>query len=107
MAYATREARQHLLDTIGEAVDELAIAVAALGGAYELLDEVTGDRLEDALFRPGPSALGRAKRTCAAFAQRHGLETRDYDAANAGVMPSAGPRPLVERAGGTIARAGP
>ena len=105
MAYATREARQHLLDTIGEAVDELAIAVAALGGAYDVLDEVTGDRLEDALFRPVQSALGRAKRTCAAFAERHGLETRDYDAANAGVMPSAGPRAFVERAAETIAEA--
>jgi len=94
MAYATREARQHLLDTVAEAVDELAIAVAALGGAYELLDEVTADRMEDALFRPVQSALGRLKRTYGGFA-----------AANPGVMPSAGPRAFVDRASETIAEA--
>jgi len=105
MAYATREARQHLLDTVAEAVDELAIAVAALGGAYELLDEVTADRMEDALFRPVQSALGRLKRTYGGFADRHGLDAGDFAAANPGVMPSAGPRAFVDRASETIAEA--
>ena len=54
MAYATQEARQHLLDTVAEAIAELQIAVAALGAAYEQLDEQSADRMEDALFRPDP-----------------------------------------------------
>jgi hypothetical protein len=105
MAYATREARQHLLDTVAEAVDELSIAVAALGGAYELLDEVTADRMEDALFRPVQSALGRVKRTYGGFAERHGLDARPFPPATPGVLPSAGPRAFVDRASETIAEA--
>ena len=105
MAYATREARQHLLDTVAEAIDELSIAAAALGGAYDLLDEVTADRMEDALFRPVQAALGRAKRTYGGFAERHGLDARAFPPATPGVMPSAGARAFVDRAAETVAEA--
>ena len=39
MAYVTAEARQQLLDDLAIAIDELGTALAALGAAYELLDE--------------------------------------------------------------------
>jgi hypothetical protein len=52
MAYVTNEARQHLLDGIADATDEIGAALAALGAAYEQLDEHTADRLDAELFRP-------------------------------------------------------
>jgi hypothetical protein len=84
MAYATQEARQQLLDAVADATDELARALAALGAAYEQLDEHTADRLEEALFRPVQVAYGRAKRTHAGFAARHGLPGRAFAPASAG-----------------------
>jgi hypothetical protein len=73
MAYGTAQARQELLDTIAESIDEIAVALAALGAAYEQLDENTADRLEEELFRPVQVAYGRAKRTHSGFAERFGL----------------------------------
>ena len=73
MAYATQEARQDLLDAIAEATEHIGAALAALGAAYEQLDEQSGDRLEEELFRPVQLAYGRARRTHAGFAERHGL----------------------------------
>jgi hypothetical protein len=73
LAYVTREAREELLATIGDAIDELGGALGALGDAYEQLDERTGDALEEELFRPTQAAYGRAKRTYTGFAGRHGL----------------------------------
>ena len=70
MAYTNAEARQDLLDIVAEAIDELAVALAALGEAYEQLDEQHADELEEQLFRPVQVAYGRAKRTHAAFAER-------------------------------------
>ena len=72
------EVRQGLLDGIGEAVDELGKALAALGTAYELLDERSADRLEEELFGPVQKAYGRAKRTYADFAARHALAAREF-----------------------------
>ena len=51
-------------------------ALTALGAAYEQLDEATGDRLEEELFRPVQVAFGRARRTDTGFAERHGLDPR-------------------------------
>jgi hypothetical protein len=78
MSYVTAEARQELLDTVAEAADRIAVALAALGDAYELLDEQTADRLEEQLFRPVQAAYGRAKRTHTEFAERTGLPTRTF-----------------------------
>jgi hypothetical protein len=78
MAYVSSEARQQLLDAVAQAVDEMALALAALGEAYDQLDEHTADRLEEELFRPLQVAYGRAQRTHAAFAQRHGLPGRTF-----------------------------
>lgn len=81
MAYKTADARQQLLDALAEAADDLGVALAALSEAYELLDENSGDRLEQALFRPLQAAYGRAKRTHVEFAARHDLPTRTFEAA--------------------------
>ncbi len=97
MAYVTREARQRLLDTVAEAIEELGVALAALGAAYEQLDELTGDRLEAALFRPVQVAYGRAQRTHSGFADRHGLPGATFAPASAGA-PSHGVRGFLDHA---------
>lgn len=104
MAYATAEARQDLLEAVAEATDHLAGALAALGAAYEQLDDQTGDRLEAELFRPVQLAYGRAKRTYAGFAERHGLPGRDFEAGRAG-LPSQGVKGFLERALGDVGEA--
>jgi hypothetical protein len=84
MAYATAEARQDLLDAIADATNDIGAALAALGAAYEQLDEQSGDRLEEELFRPVQLAYGRARRTHTGFAERHGLPTRTFEQPAAG-----------------------
>jgi hypothetical protein len=98
LAYVTREAREELLATIADAIDELSVAIGALGDAYEQLDERTGDALEENLFRPAQVAYGRAKRTYAGFAARHGLEApRTFEQVSPGAA-SRGVRAFVEMA---------
>jgi predicted RNase H-like HicB family nuclease len=104
VTYTTADARQHLLDTLAGAVGELAVALSALGEAYEALDEHKADELEERLFRPLQSAYGRARRTHSEFAQRHALPTRTFDAAPAGA-PSHGAKGFVTEAGEAVARA--
>ena len=105
MAYSTEEARIQLLDDIAHAIDELGVALAALGAAYEQLDEQSADRMEDALFRPTQTALGRAKRTYTGFAERHGLTAPPVAEQTTGVPPSAGARGNLDRAAETVAEA--
>jgi hypothetical protein len=102
MAYVTAEARQNLLDDLAMSIDELGVALAALGAAYEALDEQSGDRLEERLFRPVQSAYGRAQRTHSAFAERYGLPTRTFAPASAG-LPSQGVKGFLEKASEAIA----
>ncbi|MEA2280126.1 MAG: hypothetical protein QOK21_733 [Solirubrobacteraceae bacterium] len=104
MAYVTAEARQGLLDDVAQAIEELGVALAALGAAYEALDEASADRLEEGLFRPVQAAYGRAQRTHAAFAERYGLRGRSFAPASAG-LPSQGVKGFLERAVDAIAEA--
>ena len=97
MSYTNAEARQELLDAIAEAIDELSVALAALGAAYEQLDDQHADELEEQLFRPVQVAYGRAKRTHAGFAQRSGLPARTFEPANPGA-PSTGAKGFVAEA---------
>ncbi|MBV8947387.1 MAG: hypothetical protein JOZ95_18305 [Solirubrobacterales bacterium] len=97
MAYSADEARRQLLDDVAAATDQLALAVAALGEAYEELDEQTGDRLEEELFRPVQAGYARLRRTHAEFAERHRLPTRTFQRSSGGLH-SADPRIYVERA---------
>lgn len=104
MTYATADARQGLLDTVASAIEQLGVALAALGEAYEQLDEQSGDRLERELFRPVQVAYGRAQRTATAFATRHELTTRNFAPAPA-VHPSTGIHGLVDNAAQAVADA--
>ncbi|HEY3021313.1 MAG TPA: hypothetical protein VGJ32_14040 [Solirubrobacteraceae bacterium] len=104
MAYGTAQARRQLLDDVGAAADEIAIALAALGEAYEQLDEHSADRLEQELFRPVQHAYGRAKRTHAEFAARHGLPARAFRRAAPRGAP-AGVKELLDRAVEAVADA--
>jgi hypothetical protein len=104
MTYSTADAQQGLLDQVAAAADEVGVALAALGEAYELLDEATADRLEEQLFRPVQTAYGRVKRTHAEFAGRHGLPGRTFTPAVRG-RPSQGVRGFVDAAVEALARA--
>ncbi|MGH2969109.1 MAG: hypothetical protein ACRDK0_08595 [Solirubrobacteraceae bacterium] len=95
MGYVTREARQQLLETVADATDAIGVALAALGAAYEQLDEHNADRLEQELFQPVQAAYGRARRTHSRFAERHGLPARTFEPAVAGA-PSHGVRGFLE-----------
>jgi hypothetical protein len=86
-----------LLDDLAVATDALGRALAALGEAYEQLDERTADTLEEQLFGPVQKAYGRAQRTHAGFAERFGLPARSF-APGSGGPPSRGVRGFVEDA---------
>ncbi len=104
MAHTNAEARQQLLHALAEATDDLAQALAWLSSAYEQLDDQQADRLEEQLFRPVQRAYGRAKRTHAEFAGRHGLPGREFKAAPPGA-PSTGVKGFIENAVGAVGRA--
>jgi hypothetical protein len=104
MAYTDAEARRQLLDAIADATEQIAEALASLGVAYEQLDDAHADDLEEHLFRPLQRAYGRAKRTHAQFAERHGLPGREF--ATPGLRaPSTGVKDLVQSAVDAVARA--
>ena len=104
MPYTSAEARQELLDSLGAATEEIGFALAALGAAYEQLDEQNADRLEEVLFGPVQVAFGRAKSTYAGFAQRHGTPSRTFEAASPG-LPSTGAKGFIDAAVGAVADA--
>ncbi|HEX5853873.1 MAG TPA: hypothetical protein VFY36_12365 [Solirubrobacteraceae bacterium] len=97
MAYKTADARQQLLDSIAQAIEQMASAIALLSEAYEQLDETSADRIEEQLFRPVQSAYGRAKRTHAEFAARHELPGREFEPA-AALAPARGVKGFVDAA---------
>jgi hypothetical protein len=102
--YATADARQQLLDTLAEAADDLALALAALTEAFEQLDDASGERLEQELFGSVQSAYGRARRTHTGFAQRHGLPERAFAPAPQGA-PGRGVKTFIDDAVVAVARA--
>jgi hypothetical protein len=104
MPYSTVEARQGLLDTVATAIEQLGVALAALGEAYEQLDEQSAERLEEQLFRPVQIAYGRAQRTYAGFAERHELPSRAFPPAPMGA-PSSGARGSIDTANAAVAAA--
>ncbi len=93
-----------MLDRLGDAIDELAVALAALAGAYEQLVTNPADRLEEELFGPVQVAYGRAQRTHSGFAQRHGLPARTFAPAPQG-LPSTGVRGFVDNAVAAVGEA--
>jgi hypothetical protein len=100
----TAEARRELLDALGGATDDIGAALGALGTAYEQLDEAQADRLEAELFRPVQLAFGRARRMHAAFAARHGLPGREFEARSHGLA-SIGAKGFIDAAVTAVSRA--
>jgi hypothetical protein len=97
MAYDSAQARQEMLDDIASAIDDIGLALAAVGAAFEALDDYNAEKLEAELFRPIQLAYGRAQRTHSEFAERHGLPTRTFDSASAG-LPSQGVKGFLDGA---------
>jgi hypothetical protein len=97
MSYTTAEGREQILGDLAVAIEQIAEALAALGEAYELLDERAGDVLEEKLFRPVQSAYGRARRTHSEFAARSGLRTRTFEPHSPGPA-NQSVQSLIERA---------
>jgi hypothetical protein len=104
MVQTTEEARQQLLASLAEATDDIGSALASLGAAYEQLDESSADELEERLFRPVQLAYGRARRTYAEFATRHGLPRREFEPPSAG-LPSIGAKGFIDNALVAVGRA--
>jgi hypothetical protein len=105
MTQTTVEARQQLLDTLAEATDPIGVALASLGAAYEQLDEYHAGELEEELFRPVQLAYGRARRTHAEFAGRHGLTSRDFQQPASAGLPSTGAKGFIDNAAVAVGRA--
>jgi hypothetical protein len=104
MAYTTAQAREQMLQSVAQAIEEIAFALASLGEAYEQLDEQSADRLEGELFRPVQVAYGRAKRTYAEFAARHDLPGKTFEPASPGA-PSHGVKGFLDSAVDAAGRA--
>jgi hypothetical protein len=97
VAYTSAEARQELLDAFAGAIGSIGLALAALGAAYEQLDEHNADRLEAELFRPIQLAYGKATSTHAQFAARHGMASQMFATPSPGI-PSIGPKGFIDNA---------
>jgi hypothetical protein len=104
MAYSDADARRLLLDQLASAADEIGLALANLGEAYEQLDDFAAERLEDELFRPLQAAYGQAQRVHSEFAQRRGLPARAFEAAHPQVREHDA-RGIMERAAAAVAHA--
>lgn len=97
MSYTSAEGHRELLEATAEAADAIGVALAALGEAYELVDDDTADRLEAELFGPAQAAYGRMKRGHADFAARCGVAASAFGVAEPGAHEAA-PAGYVERA---------
>ena len=104
MAYTSAQARQELLDVFAGAIERIGLALAALGEAYEQLDEQNADRLEAELFGPVQVAYGRAKSTHAQFADRYGMAGRQFETPSPGI-PSTGAKGFIDHAVDAVAEA--
>lgn len=97
MTYTSAEGKQKVLSDAAIAAEQIAVAMAALGEAYEQLDEQAADVLEEQLFRPVQLAYGRIQRTHASFAARSGLAGRSFAPQTPGPQ-SQSVQALIERA---------
>jgi hypothetical protein len=79
VSYTSADARQQILDELARAVGHIGVALEALGEAYERMDEHSGDRMEEELFRPVQAAYGRSQRAHNGFAGRFNLPTHAFE----------------------------
>jgi hypothetical protein len=104
MSYTSEEGRTRLLEELSASVEQLGLGLAALGEAYEHVDERSAETLEAQLFRPVQAAYGRARRAHSEFAARHGIPAQSFATGSPGPH-SADPRTYVERGIDAIERA--
>jgi hypothetical protein len=104
VSYTTADGRRQVLDALAAAADQIGMAVAYLGEAYEQLDEYAAERLEEQLFRPVQLAYGRARRVYGEFAERHGLASRTFEVPQPHVR-AHDARGLIDSAVEAVARA--
>jgi hypothetical protein len=104
MAITSAEARQQILDDLGDAIDRIGLAASRLGDTYEVLTTAPADRMEAELYMPVQKAFGRAKRTYTGYAERSRLEARSFPPPQQGA-PSAGARGWIEQAVEAVAEA--
>ena len=57
MAYTSESARIQLLDQLADAMDHLAVALASLSEAYELVDDRTAEAARAAAVPPSPDCV--------------------------------------------------
>ena len=100
MSYTNESGRLQILDDSAEAARDLDRAIAALGEAYEHLDDNMADALEAAVFKPLQAGFGLLKRTRSEFAERFALPLAEPEPAP---EPAPGhPRELLEQAGDAL-----
>lgn len=99
MSYTSADGRAQILSELAVATDAIGAALTELGEAYELVDERSGDQLEEELFGPVQRAYGRAQRTHREFAAAHGDEEAEFVAPPHGAGRPGDARGALERAG--------
>jgi hypothetical protein len=104
MAYTRQEGQQQLLDSLAPATQEIETALGALGEAHEQLDEQSGERLEEQMFRPVQRAYALARRTRVDFASRNGMANGALATPTRGA-PARGPKGFLEDATESVQRA--
>lgn len=78
MSYTSDSGRRQIIDDSVEAANMLGDALAALGEAYELLEEHFAEQMEERVFKPVQAAYGQLKRTLADFAERYELSAPSF-----------------------------
>jgi hypothetical protein len=104
MAYTRQEGQQQLLDSLAQATQEIETALGALGEAHEQLDEQSGERLEEQMFRPVQRAYALARRTRVDFASRNGVPNGALATPTRGA-PARGAKGFLEDATESVQRA--
>jgi hypothetical protein len=104
VSFTNAEGRQEILDELAGAAASLATAIACLGVAYERLDDLSAEQLDEQLFGPVQRAYGRAMRTHSEFADRHGLPRTIFPSGAAGAE-SQSAVALIDRAADAVREA--
>jgi hypothetical protein len=73
VSYTTDSGRRQIIDDSVVGANYLGDALAALGEAYELLDDHAAGQMEESVFKPTQAAYGQLKRSLTEFATRYGL----------------------------------
>jgi HPt (histidine-containing phosphotransfer) domain-containing protein len=104
MSYTTSEGRERIAQDLSQAAAQIELVLAYLGEAYEQLDTIVADRLEEELFSPAQGAYARLSRTRSEFVARYDLVERRGDHPPA-AAPRTGARTLIEAAADAIEQA--